>query len=139
LRAAFSAKGDAGLSLLHVSSARYDSEGRAKAIARLLEGPDRPTAVLAISDGAALDFMAAAQARGLSIPDDVSVIGFDNIPAAARVTPGLTTFDARIAESATQLAAMLLARIGAPDKPHEARLLTPKLILRRSHGTAPTT
>lgn len=137
LRTAFGAKGDPDLTLHHVSCARYDADGRARAITRLLDGPDRPTAVMAIADGLALDFMSAAQARGLSIPDDLSIIGFDNIPAAAHVTPGLSTFDARIAESAAQLAEMLLARITAPDQPHEARLLTPKLVLRHSHGKSP--
>lgn len=137
VRSAFEAKGDPDLSLRHVSCARYDAEGRARAIAKLVDGPDRPTAVLAVADGLALELMAAAQANGLSIPDDLSIIGFDNIPAAAHVTPRLTTFDARIADCASELAAMLLARIAAPDQPHMSRLLTPQLILRHSHGPAP--
>ncbi len=137
LRSAFDAKGDPDLSLRHVSCARYDADGRAGAIARLLNGPERPTAILAVADGMALELMAAAQARGLSIPDDLSIIGFDNIPAAAHVTPGLTTFDARITESATQLAAMLLARIAAPDQPHDTRLLEAQLVVRQTHGPAP--
>jgi len=137
LRGAYAAKADPGLSLRHVSCARYDMEGRARAIAELLAGPERPTAILAIADGLALDLMAAAQAQGLSIPEDLSVIGFDNIPSARHVTPGLTTFDACIADCATQLAAMLLARIAAPDAPHVSRLLRPQLVLRHSHGPAP--
>jgi len=137
LQGAFDAMGDPTLALRRASCARYDRSGRARAIAEILDGPDRPTAVLAIADGLSLELMAAAQARGLSIPDDLSIIGFDNIPAAAHVTPGLTTFDARIAECATQLAAMLLARIAAPDRPHETRLLKPQIVLRQTHGTAP--
>jgi LacI family transcriptional regulator len=137
LRAAYAAKADPGLSLRHVSCARYDRKVRARAIAELLAGPERPTAILAIADGLALDLIAAAQAQALSIPDDLSVIGFDNIPSARHVTPGLTTFDACIADCATQLAAMLLARIAAPDAPHVSRLLTPQLVLRQSHGPAP--
>lgn len=137
LRRAFDAKGDPDLSLCQASCARYDPEGRARAIAQLLDQPQRPTAILAIADGLALELMAAAQMRGLSIPDDLSVVGFDNIPAGAHVTPGLTTFDACIADSASELAAMLLARIAAPDQPHISRLLTPQLVLRHSHGPAP--
>lgn len=137
LRAAYAAKDDPGLSLRHVSCARYDADGRARAIADLLAGPERPTAILAIADGLALELIAAAQAQGLSIPQDLSVIGFDNIPSARHVTPGLTTFDACIADCATQLAAMLLARIAAPDAPHVSRLLVPQLVLRQSHGPAP--
>ncbi len=137
LRGAFAAKGDPSLSLRQVSCARYDSAGRARAIADMLAGPDRPTAVLAIADGLALELMAAAQGQGVSVPQDISVIGFDNIPSAGHVTPGLTTFDASIADCATELSAMLLARIAAPDMPHESRLLRPQLVLRQSHGEAP--
>lgn len=137
LRAAFKAKGDPDLTLRHASCARYDTEGRARATAAILDGDERPTAILALADGLALDLMAAAQHRGLSIPKDLSIIGFDNIPAAAHVTPGLTTFDARIAQSAKDMAAMLLARIAAPDQPHMSRLLKPQLVLRHSHGPAP--
>lgn len=134
---AFAAQGDPALSLRQVSCPRYDTEGRARAIAETLAGPDRPTAILAVSDGLALDLMAAAQAAGLRVPDDLSVIGFDNMPSAAHVTPGLTTFDARISDCATQLAEMLLARIAAPKAPHDTRLLRPQLVLRQSHGPAP--
>lgn len=137
LQAAFAAKGDPALSLRRASCARYDRPGRARAIAQLLAGPARPTAVLAVADGLALELMATAQAQGLSVPKDLSVIGFDNIPSAGHVAPGLTTFDARIADSAAELAAMLLARIAAPDQPHMARLLKPELVLRQSHGEAP--
>lgn len=137
LRKAIAAKGDPALSLRHVSGARYDTQERTRAIAQMLAGSDRPTAVLAIADGLALDLMAAAQAQGLHVPDDLSVIGFDNIPASNHVTPRLTTFDACISDCATELAAMLLARIAAPRMPHETRLLKPQLVLRHSHGAAP--
>lgn len=137
LRSAFAAKGDPDLSLRHASCARYDTEGRARAITELLRGPERPTAILAVADGLALELMAAAQAQALSIPDDLSIIGFDNIPTGAHVSPGLTTFDACIADCARELAAMLLARIAAPGAPHAARLLTPQLVLRHSHGPVP--
>ncbi|WFE73501.1 LacI family DNA-binding transcriptional regulator [Roseinatronobacter sp. S2] len=137
LRNAYAANGDPALTLRHVSCSRYDMDTRAQAIAGILSGADRPTAVLAIADGLALELMAEAQKQGLSVPDDLSIIGFDNIPAAAHVTPALTTFDACIADSATQLAEMLLVRINAPNAPHEQRLLRPQLILRGTHGTAP--
>ena len=52
---------------------------------------DRPTAVLAMSDRLAIGVMAAARAAGLAVPGDVSVTGFDDIAAAARARPALTT------------------------------------------------
>ena len=51
----------------------------------------RPTAVLAMSDMAAIGVMSAAQAAGLRVPDDLSVVGFDDLPMAAWTSPALTT------------------------------------------------
>ena len=57
----------------------------------LLSRPDRPTAVFAGNDLSAIGTMEAAQEMGLDVPGDVSVIGFDDIPEAARTTPALST------------------------------------------------
>jgi LacI family transcriptional regulator len=137
LQAAFSACGDPEVSLRRVSCPRYDAPARAAAMAEILAGPDRPTAILAVADGLALDLMAEAQAQGIAVPEALSIVGFDDIPTAGRVTPGLTTFDASIPEAAEQLAEMLLARIRAPQAPHATRLLRPRLVLRGSHGPGP--
>lgn len=137
LQQAIAACGDGAVSLRRVACPRYDATARAEAVAEILAGPDRPTAILAIADGLALDLMAAAQAQGIAVPHELSVIGFDNMPSADRVTPGLTSFDASIPEAAAQLAEMLLARIRAPHAPHETRLLRPRLVLRGSHGPVP--
>lgn len=58
---------------------------------RLLSMPDRPTAVFAVNDRMALGVMWCAQQHGLAVPGDLSVIGFDDIEAAAFSTPPLTT------------------------------------------------
>ncbi len=58
---------------------------------RLLDQPDPPTAVFAINDRMGLGLMAYAQARGLDIPNDLSIVGFDDIPAATYAHPPLTT------------------------------------------------
>jgi LacI family transcriptional regulator len=75
---------------------------------------------------------------GLSVPRDLSVIGFDNIAASAYAPPGLTTFDARIRTSAREIANMLVTAI--QDRPLKSltRLVRPELVLRASHGPAPT-
>lgn len=57
----------------------------------LLDLSDRPTAVFAVSDKTAMGAYQAAADRGLSIPDDVSVVGFDDIESARAMTPPLTT------------------------------------------------
>lgn len=57
----------------------------------LLAQPDRPTAVFAANDLSAIAVMEAGAALGLRVPEDLSVIGFDDIPEASRVVPALTT------------------------------------------------
>ncbi len=63
----------------------------AQAAGHLLALEDRPTAILAMSDRLAMGVMAAARAAGLAVPGDLSVTGFDDIAAAARARPALTT------------------------------------------------
>lgn len=58
---------------------------------RLLDHPNPPTAVFAINDRMGLGLMAYAQARGLDVPNDLSIVGFDDIPAATYAHPPLTT------------------------------------------------
>ena len=57
----------------------------------LLDRAERPTAVLAMTDLLALGIMDAAAERGVRVPEDLSVVGFDDIPEAALATPSLTT------------------------------------------------
>ncbi|MFI8593120.1 LacI family DNA-binding transcriptional regulator [Microbacterium sp. NPDC078428] len=57
----------------------------------LLAQPDRPTAVFAANDLSAIAVMEAGAALGLRVPEDLSVIGFDDVPEASRVVPALTT------------------------------------------------
>ena len=69
-----------------------DSRGGLVAAGRLLDLPDRPTAIFAFKDRTAMGVYHAAAQRGLSIPDDLSVIGFDNQHSVADgLFPGLTT------------------------------------------------
>jgi DNA-binding LacI/PurR family transcriptional regulator len=65
-------------------------DGR-EAMTRLMSMPDRPTAVLAASDTLAVGALAAARDKGLRVPEDVSVAGFDDIDTAAYCNPPLTT------------------------------------------------
>lgn len=72
----------------------------------LLDGPDRPTAIVGLSDVVALGVLQAVQDRGLSAPDDVSVVGFDDVEAAARV--GLTTVRQPILDKGRRVGELLL-------------------------------
>jgi DNA-binding LacI/PurR family transcriptional regulator len=66
--------------------------GAAQAVAQLLDGPGpRPNALFAYNDAVALAALRACLARGLRVPDDIAIVGFDDIPAAAHATPPLST------------------------------------------------
>lgn len=72
----------------------------------LLSGPDRPTAIFAGSDLQALGVMEAVRGLGMRVPDDLSLVGYDDIPLARWVSPRLTTIRQplkRMAEEATRL------------------------------------
>ncbi len=75
---------------------------------RLLTGPDRPTAVFAGSDLQAMGVYRAADRLGLSIPLDLSVIGYDNLPVAQWLGPALTTVNQPLREMAGTATRMLL-------------------------------
>ena len=72
-----------------------------KAAERLLDQRPRPTAIFAANDLSAVETMRVAAARGLVVPDDLSVIGFDNVPEAAQTSPPLTTVDQSIQRMGT--------------------------------------
>ena len=73
----------------------------------LLTAPDRPTAIIGLTDIAAIGAIHAAHDLGLSVPQDLSIIGFDDIPSAAFVLPRLTT----IAQPIRQLGRSAVARL----------------------------
>lgn len=105
----------------------------------LLDRDDRPTAVFAANDSMAMQVVAVAQELGLLIPEDLSVVGFDNIPESALCDPPLTTVDQHPHDLGVEAAKLLLRLIQAPDDDHEqppTRLSLPTdLVVRRS--TAP--
>jgi LacI family transcriptional regulator len=71
--------------------ASYEAEEGAAFAQTFLRQPMRPTAVVFGNDALAIGFIRAAQQRGIRVPDDLSVAGFDGIPEGARSWPGLTT------------------------------------------------
>jgi DNA-binding LacI/PurR family transcriptional regulator len=107
----FSALVEAGLPVdpdLVVKALLTHEHGRTAARA-LLSRPDRPTAVFTANDMQALGVYQAARELGLRIPDDLSVVGFDDVPAVAWVDPPLTTVHQPLAEMATAATELALA------------------------------
>lgn len=127
-----------GLRLAHAAAPRADRDARMTGIAAMLSGPDRPTAALGLFDGIALDVMTIAGRHNLRVPEDLSVIGFDDISGAAYAATPLTTFNPSnrdLGRKAAQMLADLLARQeGTP--PHI--LNRAEFVPRASHGPAPT-
>jgi len=87
----------------------FQIEGGVTAGEQLLDLPDRPTAIFAFNDNLAIGLIQAARARGLRVPEDVSVVGFDDTELASIVSPGLTTVRQPLAEMG-RMAVSLLTR-----------------------------
>jgi DNA-binding LacI/PurR family transcriptional regulator len=104
----------------------------------LLNGPDRPTALVAINDMYALGAFAGARDLGLSIPDDVSVIGFDDIPMASIAHPPLTTIRQPLADMLRTAVDTLVGRLeGAIAEPPHQVTVASELIVRGSTAAPP--
>ena len=95
------------------------------------KGKVRPSAVLAMSDMAAIGVMAGARAAGMSVPDDLSVVGFDDVPASAWTNPPLTTVRQPIVEKGRLAARLLIQRMKGEAVESPAPLRT-NLIVRNS-------
>jgi DNA-binding LacI/PurR family transcriptional regulator len=113
--------------------ASNDLEGGAEALARLLDQPRPPTAVAASTDVLALGALHLAYGRGLRVPQDLSVTGFDDIPFAAAGTPALTTVRMPVREMvATGVRMVLGEALPGLSEPPPHPLLTPSLVVRAS-------
>ncbi|GAA2672662.1 MULTISPECIES: LacI family DNA-binding transcriptional regulator [Actinosynnema] len=118
-----------------VAHGPFGPEGGALAAARLLDSV-RPTAVICSSDHMAIGVLREAHKRGLSVPGDLSVVGFDDIPLAPYCSPPLTTLAQPIEEMATAAVDELVLRLD-PDRRrrHSAnytRVFRPRLVVRES-------
>jgi DNA-binding LacI/PurR family transcriptional regulator len=103
-----------------------------RAAAQLLDRADRPTALLCLYDKLALGALEAAAARGIAIPRDLSIAGFDDISEAALTTPSLTTVNQPHTRKGSEAVRLLLDENGADW----VRLET-ELVVRASTGPAP--
>jgi DNA-binding LacI/PurR family transcriptional regulator len=107
--------------------------GRAAAMALLTRDP-RPTAIFAANDVVALGVLSAADELGLRVPEDLSVVGYDNTHLSASRHISLTSVDQPRRAMGRSAAALLSDRIGEPAKVARMREIRPELIVRRSTG-----
>lgn len=122
---------------LKAEVAAYQRADGARAMAALLDLPDPPDAVFCFNDLLAAGAVRAVVDRGLSVPDDVAVVGFDDVEEAQYAVPSLTT----VAPDKRQLARLavdaLLSRLdGDGDRPSQVLHAGFRLVVRESSGTA---
>jgi alanine racemase len=114
-------------------------EGGEAAFLHAWEDGLRPTAVLSMSDAAAAGVLQAARHLGLSVPGDISVVGFDDLPLTRFTDPPLTTVHQPVRRKGEEAARMLLAALsGESDHSGEHRTLETRLVVRRSTAPVPT-
>jgi DNA-binding LacI/PurR family transcriptional regulator len=92
-----------------------------------------PTALFAANDYVALGLIHALRGRGLRVPDDISLIGFDDIAPAKHFTPALTTVRQPLEQQGSSAAWLLIAKLNNEALPTRERIF-PQLILRESTG-----
>jgi DNA-binding LacI/PurR family transcriptional regulator len=114
-----------------------------EAMKRLLAQRKRPTAILARNDFTAMGAMYAIRDAGLNVPDEIAIVGFDNVPLSAYTTPTLTTVDQAILQQGREAARLMLERITeARVRERREVCLDCNLIIREStrskaaHGAA---
>lgn len=147
----------------HVANTPCDGEAALRALMRL---SPRPTAIVASTDVLAIGILRGALVMGIRVPEELSVVGFDDIPMATFTVPALTTVRMPMAEMAAAAIALAVGAMGrtvgdgagaarrhdAPDRPHErasdgaevvrrgralARLFRPELVVRQSTAACP--
>lgn len=107
-------------------------DGAVEATRRLLGLTPRPTAILAMSDQLALGALAEARRLGVRVPEQLSVVGFDDMPMVALTDPPLTTVRQPLLDKGRMAASLLFG-----DTAPQIHRLDTQLVVRRSTGPAP--
>ena len=108
------------------------------AIDALLRRKPRPTAIVATNDTLAIRTIKVLLTRGLRVPQDISVVGFDDIETANLVVPSITTVSIPLGELAEVAVSSLIRQIEHADAAHVQRMLPTKLVVRESSGPPPS-
>jgi DNA-binding LacI/PurR family transcriptional regulator len=103
-------------------------------VSDLLKLPEPPTAIFAYQDSLAAVVYRQLEKEGLSIPNDMTVVGFDNLDLATYLSPELTTVGTHISPLTSAFVSLLVARIQGtyPDPTPQSIIVTPRLVVRAS-------
>ena len=114
----------------------HSAEGGQKAMASLLRLSRLPTAVVASNDWTAIGALRAIQAAGLRVPEDISVVGFDDIPLVSYTTPALTSVRMSAADVGATAFHALFGLIGGKVLEGDVYQVPTRLVVRESTGRA---
>ncbi len=117
-----------------IEFADWSRDGGYAAMLKLL--PHRPTAVYVASDTMAMGALRAIDDSGLSVPRDLAVVSFDDLPAAERCSPPLTTLRQPIPQIGETLIKVLLDQMHTESREPVRKLIPTELIVRESSGSA---
>lgn len=115
-----------------IRKGNYEPESGYQAAMELLALPEPPTAYFCVSDSMACGCIRALCNSGINVPDDVSVLGFDNSPFARTMVPSITTIGLPYAAIGKKAAELLLDQLKNYNKSNEGVLLPHELVLRES-------
>lgn len=122
---------------IDIVSTTYTQEGGYLGAQQILARPHRPTAIFAGADIVAMGVLTALTEAGLSVPDDISVAGYDNTTFAALGPIALTSVDQAGHQIGANAARLLLERIADRNRPTAQVKLSPALIPRRTTAPPP--
>ncbi len=131
-RSALEQAGVAPVAVAHEPATEVDTGVQAGR--RVLASRDRPQGIVAANDAMALGVMLAAQELGLEIPRDLSVVGYDDVPAAALARPGLTSVHVDLEALGTMAGQWILNRLRDPGPPPVRAEVSVELVVRQSCG-----
>lgn len=121
---------EAGVQPAGVYPAPFTADGAYRMFKDRLAASPRIDGIVAASDVIAIAAMRALAERGLKVPEDVAVIGYDDVPLAAQIAPSLTTIRQDLREGAHQLVDRLFRRLAG--EPCESIVMSPELVVRAS-------
>ncbi len=120
-----------------IISGFYNQEFGYEAVKKLRKADQRFTALFCTSDTIAMGALLALREEGTEIPEDVSVVGFDDLPASRFTFPPLTTIHQPIYEKGVMAAKILIKQLENCDSKIVNELLDPHLVIRKSTGPPP--
>lgn len=120
---------------LQVEAADFTFQAGLAAAAALLD-QSTPDAIMCANDLIAVAVMKVATGRGLSVPEDLAVVGMDDTEIAEVANPSLTSVDLGSARRARQAAELLVARLADPGQPTRQIVIAPRLTIRQSSVVA---